>query len=250
MAITAMTTAGLLVVLAGALSYLALVFVLHRFTYGTWKFHAVVGVGMALALAGWALGGSGAVALAAVAVGILWFLAARHELQLTGSERLKVRVGDHIPAFAVAKVDGSPFTEQDLIASAPAFLGLYRGWWCPSSKAQLDALLHDVHMLSDAGLRVFSASVDGTAEAAPMQEHVGNKITILCNVTESFLDDVGVRDQRGAPWYDRLLYGAAHRDISMPAVLVVDKDGKVVFAHRSTRLDTRVPSAAILAKLK
>jgi len=79
---------------------------------------------------------------------------------------------------------------------------------------------------------------------------VGDKITILCDVSGSLLDDVGVRDQRGAPWYDRLLYGAAHRDICMPAVLVVGKDGKIVFAHRSTRLDMRVPYAEILAGLK
>ncbi len=37
-----MTIFGLLVVLAGALSYLTLVFVLRRFTYGTWKFHAAI----------------------------------------------------------------------------------------------------------------------------------------------------------------------------------------------------------------
>ncbi len=245
-----MTTLGLLVVLAGALSYFALVFVLRRFTYQTWKFHAVVGAGMALALLGWAFGGSAAVTLAAVVLGVVWFLVARNELKLTGSERLKVRVGDRVPAFTVSRVDGMPFTEQDLIAHAPAFLGLYRGWWCPSSKAQLDEVLRDVHGLSDAGLTVYSASVDGPAEAVPMQQHVGEKITILCSVPESFLDDLGVRDQRGAPWYDRLLYGAAHRDISMPAVLVVDKDGKIIFAYRSTRLDKRVPAAEILASLK
>ena len=244
-----MTTLGLLLVLAGALSYLTLVFVLRRFTYRTWKFHAVVSTGMALALTGWALGGSGAVAGATAALGAIWFLVVRNELKLVGSERLKVRVGDRVPAFAVSRVDGRPFTDQDLIAQAPAFLGLYRGWWCPSSKAQLDELLRDIHSLSDAGLTVFSASVDGPAEAAPMQQYVGDKITILCSVSESFLDDVGLRDHRGAPWYDRLLYGAAHRDISMPAVLVVARDGKIVFVHRSTRLDKRVPTADILASL-
>ncbi len=244
-----MTTLGLLLVLAGALSYLVLVFVLRRFTYHTWKFHAVVGLGTALALIGWATGGSGAVAVAAVILAVAWFLLVRNELKLTGSERLKVRVGDRIPAFAVLRVDGRPFTHQDLIANAPAFLGLYRGWWCPSSRAQLDELMLDIQKLSDAGLTLFSASVDAPAEAGPMQERVGDKITILCSVSEAFLDNVGVRDHRGAPWYDRLLYGAAHRDISMPAVLVIDPDGRIVFVHRSTRLDQRVPSAQVLASL-
>src|SRR5688572_28821389 len=45
--------------------------------------------------------------------------------------------------------------------------------------------------------------------------------------------------ERGAspPWYDRLLFGAAQRDISMPAALVVDGSRRIVFAHRSTRVD-------------
>jgi peroxiredoxin len=244
-----MTALGMLLVAAGALSYLALVFVVHRFTYRTWMFDAVVGAGMAVALIGWALGGSGAVALAAAVLGGAWFLATRHELKLAGSKGLKVRAGDRIPTFTVSTTDGRPFTEQDLIAKAPAILELYRGWWCPSSKVQLDELVRDHQRLSEAGLAIFAASVDGPTEAAPLQQHVGDKITILCSVSGSLLDDVGVRDQRGAPWYDRLLYGAAQQDISMPAVMVIDENGKIDFAYRSSRLDDRPRPADILESL-
>jgi peroxiredoxin len=244
-----MTALGLLLVVAAALSYLTLVFLLHRFTYRTWMFDAVAGAGMALALIGWALGGSGAPALATMGLGVIWFLVTRHELHLVGSKALSARVGDRVPAFTLSTIDGKPFTEQDLIANAPALLELYRGWWCPTSKAQLDEVAHNYQMLRDAGIKIFGASVDGPAEAAPLQQHVGDKITILCDVSGSLLDDVGVRDQRGAPWYDRLLYGAAHRDICMPAALVVDRTGKIVFAYRSTRLDERAQPADMLDSL-
>lgn len=244
-----MTAVGLLLVVAGALSYLALVFVVHRFTYRTWMFDAIVGAGMVVALIGWVLGGSGEVVLAAVVIGGAWFLATRQELKLVGSKGLKVRAGDRIPAFTVSTTDGRPFTEENLIAKAPALLELYRGWWCPTSKAQLDEIARDHQRLSEAGLAMFAASVDGPAEAAPLQEHVGDRITILCSVSGSLLDDVGVRDQRGAPWYDRLLYGAVQQDISMPAALVIDANGKIVFAYRSSRLDDRARTADILKGL-
>ena len=244
-----MTALGLLLVLAGFLSYLALLFVLHRFTYRTWMFDAVVGVGMAVALMGWALGGSGAVTLAAAVLGGAWFLATRHELKLVGSKRLRLRAGDRVPAFTFLTIDGKPFTEQDLIANAPALLVLYRGWWCPSSKSQLDELVRERETLGEVGLTIFAASVDGPTEAAPLQRHVGNKITILCSVSESLLDEVGVRDQRGAPWYDRILFGAAQKDIAMPAALVIDGAGKIVFAYRSTRVDDRARPADILNSL-
>lgn len=56
-------------------------------------------------------------------------------------------------------------------------------------------------------------------------------------------------DQRGAPWYDRILFGAAKQDIAMPAALVVDGTGKIVFAYRSARLDDRARPADILDSL-
>jgi hypothetical protein len=96
---------------------------------------------------------------------------------------------------------------------------------------------------------IFAGSVDAPAEAEPLQRHVGDNITILCDVPTSLLDTIGVRDGRGAPWYDRLLFGAQQRDISMPAALVIDRSGLIVFAHRSTRVDDRPRQADILASL-
>ena len=244
-----MTAFGMLLVVAAVLSYLGLIFVLHRFEYRTWMFDGVIGFGTALALIGWTLGGSGAVALGAVFLGAAWFPVIRRELRLGGSMGLQLRPGDPVPAFTLLGTDGSPFTDQDLIANAPALLELYRGWWCPTSKAQLDEVARDFQSLTEAGLKLYAASVDGPDEAAPLQQHVGDKITILCNVSGSLLDAVGARDTRGAPWYDRILFGAARQDISMPAALVVDKTGKVVFAHRSTRLDEHARPADILASL-
>jgi peroxiredoxin len=240
---------GLLLALAGFLSYFLLIFAFRRFTYRTWIFDAVVGSGAALAVIGWALGGSSGVALAAVLLAGAWFLVSRRELRLAGSRDLRLRKGDRLPAFTVRTTDGKAATEQDLIAGAPALLVLYRGWWCPSSKSQLDELVHGYERLHKAGLRIFAGSVDGPDEAMPLQQRVGDKITILCGVSESLLDEVGVRDQRGAPWYDRILYGAALQDISMPAALLIDRSGRITFSYRSTRLDHWVRVADMLADL-
>jgi peroxiredoxin len=241
---------GPLFVLAGFFSYLILIFVLHRFTYRTWMFDAVVGAGMALAIVDWAVSDGRIAALTTVFLGGIWFLVTRHELKLAGSKQLRLRKGDRVPAFALLTTDGRQVTEQDLIAKAPALLELYRGWWCPSSKSQLDELMRDYESLSEAGLTIFAASVDDPTEAAPLQQRVGDKITTLCSVSESLLDEVGLRDQRGAPWYDQILYGAERQDISMPAALVIDQSGKIIFAYRSTRLDNRAQPTDIPASLQ
>ncbi len=247
--IGSMTTIGLLIVLAGFFSYLILLFVIHRFTYRTWIFDVIIGLGIAATLIGWIFGGNAVVTLITVILGVAWFPVIRHELKLTGSKRLKLRVGDRLPPLNLLTTDGRQVTEQDLIASAPTLLVLYRGWWCPSTKSLLGEIVHDYESLSQAGLTIFAASVDEPAEAAPIQQHVGDKITILCNVPESLLDEVGVRDQRGAPWYDRILFGAKQQDIAMPSALVINASGKIVFVYRSTRVDDRARPADIIASL-
>lgn len=240
---------GLVFVIAGLAAYLLFIFALHRFTYRTWIFDALVVAGMVSAILGWAFGGYRLSALAAVLLGGVWFLVSRYELKLKGSRQLKLRQGDRIPAFSLLTIDGRRFTDQDLMVHAPALLALYRGWWCPSSRSQVDAMTRNYESLHQAGLTIFAASVDEPDEAAPLQTRVGDKITILCGVSGSLLDDVGARDTRGAPWYDRLLYGAAQQDISMPAWLVIDRSGKILFVYRSTRLDYPARTADILANL-
>ena len=104
---------GLLFVLAGLFSYLILIFVLHRFTYRTWIFDAVVGAGMTLAIIDWVISGDSILALTTVFLGGVWFLLTRHELRLVGSQRLKLREGDRVPAFTLLTTDGKQVTEQD-----------------------------------------------------------------------------------------------------------------------------------------
>jgi peroxiredoxin len=240
---------GMIVVILGYLGYLAMLFVLRRFTYRTWLFDAVILVGIALAFLGLILGGPGLPAWIAIGLGIAWFPVTRRELTLVGSERLTVKPGDRLPPFAALRADGTPIGDQDIVGDAPALLVLYRGWWCPSTRALLDELHGDLDRLTGAGLTVFAGSVDPPEQAAGLQEHVGDGITILCSFPVEVLDAIGARDRRGAPWYDRLVMRAPRGDIAMPTALVVDASGRITYAFRASRVDERARPDDILASL-
>jgi peroxiredoxin len=115
--------------------------------------------------------------------------------------------------------------------------------------SQLHLILESKYF-NKAGVKIYAASVDTPEAAGPIQEYVGEKITILCNLSETLLNDIGVRDQRGAPWYDRILFGALKQDIAMPAAFMFNKDGKIVFAERSLKVDNRPNISNILDSLK
>jgi peroxiredoxin len=126
---------------------------------------------------------------------------------------------------------------------------LYRGWWCPYCTTQLDEIAAEHQTLRDAGLTVYAISVDTPEETAGLEERYGGFVTFLGDPHGAFLDILGVRDTRGAPWYDRLLFGAAKQDISMPGALVVDATGSIVFSYRSPRIDIRARPQEIIDSL-
>ena len=244
-----MSLLGLILVLAGLVGYLVLLFMIGGFTYRTWIFDATVAGGIALATIGWATGSSRATSGIALGVGVFWFGFSRAELRFRNPDQLTLTRGHRLPELRAFTVDGVEVTERDLTAQGPALLTLYRGWWCPTSKAQMNTILAQSDALIDARVALFAGSVDEPAEARPIQESVGDAITILCAVPDTFLDRIGLRDRRGAPWYDRLLFGAARQPISMPAVILLDADGRVLSAERSSRLDDGSPFAEIAARL-
>jgi peroxiredoxin len=244
-----LTWAGLALALVGVFSYAILLFVIHDFTYRTWLFDGIVSLGVVLAGAAWLRGGNGGPAVFAGVVGLAWFLVTRRELAIRGSDRLRLRRGDTLPTFSLLTTDNRTVTDRDLVADAPTLLVLYRGWWCPSHKAQLDEIVDTYDQLKAAGLSIYAGSVDGPEQSQPVQDRVGDKITILCGVPEELLEQIGIRDPRGAPWYDRLIFGAKEQAISMPASIVVDETGTVTYAYRSTRVDDRASPDQILANL-
>jgi len=244
-----MTIIGFIIILSVVVSYFAMMFVFHRFTYKTWIFDIGVVIGMVIGFVDWLRASGSWFSMGTVILGIIWFLVSRIELKLIGSKELFLHVGDKIPSMAFMKTDGTEFTDQDLIANAPALLALYRGWWCPSSELQLGEIMENYDYLNKKGVSLYAASVDEPEMAIPIQEYVGNKITILCIVSEEVLKEVGVLDTKGAPWYDRLIFGAPEQPISMPAILVINKDGNITFISRSTRVDDRPWTNEILTSL-
>jgi len=240
---------GCVLILSVMVSYLTMTFVLHQFTYKTWIFDGVVGVGMLIGAASWLLEGGSWLAWSTLTLGIIWFLVTRIELRLVGSKDLHLRVGDRVPAMAFVTTEGTPITEHELIANAPTLLTLYRGWWCPSSKVQMQTILDQYDQLSPKGVSIYAASVDDPEAATPIQEHVGKRITILCSVSEDVLKTFGVLDKRGAPWYDRILFGAPEQPIAMPTTLLINNEGRIMFASRSTRVDDGPRVAEMLAGL-
>ncbi|MFC9919485.1 peroxiredoxin family protein [Agromyces binzhouensis] len=230
---------GLVVVVGTIVAFFVPYMFFDWFTYRFWVVHVLVAAGAVAAIAGWVLGGPAVIAIIAIVFAIGWFVLTTVENRIPGSRRLAVGPGDLLPPLRLTTVDGRTVDDREIIGRAPALLVFYRGWWCPTSRMQMHDLLDAYDELSAAGLSIYAASVDGAEEAAPLQEVVGERITILCGLDAATLDAVGAHDTRGRPWFTRPFLGGTSETTAMPTSLVVDRDGRIVMAHRAKRVDDR-----------
>lgn len=244
-----MSVLGLVISLLGFLSFFIMLGAFHRFTYKTWIFDGIVLTGVAVSIFPWISGNQNWVSIGALLVAIAWFIVSRWELNIPGSEKLLIKAGDQIPAMSFQKTDGTSFTEQDLIANAPALLSLYRGWWCPSSKLQLDEIMNFYEHLSVHGVKIFAASVDSLEDSATVQEYVSDKITILGGLSTKFLEEIGAHDERGFPWLEQLTSDKSPLSIAMPTAILINPDGIMTYVSRSKRVDNRPRLDDIIANL-
>lgn len=63
-----------------------------------------------------------------VALTMMFAVGERIFIRLPKSE-FRVRVGDPFPSFVATRMDGTPFTQDDLLAIVPAYIVFYRGHW-------------------------------------------------------------------------------------------------------------------------
>jgi hypothetical protein len=98
-----MNIIGFVLITGVFVSYLAMLFVLHRFTYKTWIFDSCVVIGMVLGAAAWLQEGDNWLSWSTIALGIVWFLVSRHELRIIGSKELNLHAGDKVPPWNLLK---------------------------------------------------------------------------------------------------------------------------------------------------
>jgi len=103
--------------------------------------------------------------------------------------------------------------------------------------------------LREAGLSLFALSMEPPGDMVALEKRLGGRVTFLSDGAGTLLDGLGVRDERGAPWYDRWFFGARPGDLALPATLLIGAGGRIDVFHRSRRIDDRPPVDALIGAM-
>ena len=147
-------------------------------------------------------------------------------------------VGDEMPPFTMPDQDGHLVALESLLRDGPAVLVFHRGHWCPYCRLNIAAVAEIEDKLRPA--RVVGISAETQRYTRRMRQDADADFPILTDVGAGFALSINLavwvpprmsRMIEGAGWDIPLYQGGSDWILPIPAVFVVDMDGRIVARH-------------------
>lgn len=152
------------------------------------------------------------------------------------------QVGDPAPNFTLQTSDGQPVELRVLTAKRPVVLVMLRGWYgaqCPICSRQVNDFVSKASEFAAKNVQVLMVYPGPSDQLkARAQEFLANKdwpagFLFVLDPDYSFTNGYGLR------W-------DAPRETAYPSTFIIDRDGRVRFAHVSKTHGNRVSASAAL----
>jgi peroxiredoxin len=163
-------------------------------------------------------------------------------------------VGTAAPSFTVREADGKPYNFDPAKLSKPTLLVFYRGGWCPYCNAHLKDLRAVVPKLNQEGYDVLFLSTDRpeilkSSLKEPMDYHLlsDNEVHAARAFGIAYrLDDATYAKYQTYGLDLEQTQGTKLHELPAPAVVVIDRTGKIRFLHASEDYTVRLSAAEVL----
>lgn len=151
-----------------------------------------------------------------------------------------IGIGESIPSVTVQTVDGESRNLASLIAGQASVLIFYRGSWCPYCNRHLSALAGIEDDLEELGYRILAVSPD---RPAGLKEAAADNMlgyTLLSDSSAEAVQAFGLAfevDEKTRKMYAKhgidlnKASGEAHYILPVPAVYLIDKEGRIQFNY-------------------
>lgn len=149
------------------------------------------------------------------------------------AQTLQFKTGDAAPTFSATTHNGNKF---DLTSTAkPIVLVFYRGYWCPFCNKELSALNDSLSLLQEKGATVIAVTPEKYESVNKTIDKTKASFTIISDTSNTILKMYGVNfmvDDKTVEKYKNYgidftaVNGNSENTLPVPAVFIIDKDGK------------------------
>ncbi len=170
-----------------------------------------------------------------------------------------LNVNDAAPAFTAKDQNGNKVNLEEQLKKGPVVLVFYRGQWCPYCNRQLKKLEDSMSLVMAKGATIIAISpempeniaktIEKTKVTYPILHDEGMKIMKSYDVAFA-VDGKTIEKYKGYGIDFTQANGMANgANLPVPALYVINKEGKISFRHFDTNYAKRVSVAEILEHL-
>lgn len=170
-----------------------------------------------------------------------------------------LKVGEHVPELTLKTSTGEEIALTSLYEKQPVVLVFFRGGWCPICSRHTAELIKAYPEMKNLGAEMVGISPDSveSSKANVDKNTIGFPVLSDADVSaaKAFglafkVDDATVTKYKGFGIDLEKASGQPHHALPIPAVYIVDKTGKITFAHSNPDYRQRLDVKTIVEELK
>lgn len=170
-----------------------------------------------------------------------------------------IKVGATVPVVDLVNVDGKATPLKSALGGKPTVLVFYRGSWCPYCNRHLSELMKIEKDLIAAGYQIVAVSPDLPAGLKEATEKNKLDYTLYSDASAAAakafglafrVDDQTIARYKGFGIDLEVASGQPHHILPVPAVFLVDKNGKVTYAYTNPDYRVRLSGDELLKAAK
>jgi peroxiredoxin len=177
----------------------------------------------------------------------------------SAAEAVPIKVGERVPDALLGNQVGKSVRLRSVLRGKPTVIIFYRGEWCPFCNAHLSELAAIEGDVRKRGYQIIAISPDISSELAKMAEKDHLTYKMFSDSTAEAMRKFGVAfrvdDETYTKYRDSYHIdlerssGQTHHILPVPSVFIVDKSGKIIFAHANADYKVRLKGLEILSAI-
>lgn len=169
-----------------------------------------------------------------------------------------LNINDAAPVFTAKDQNGKQFSLTKALEQGPVVLIFYRGFWCPYCNRQLKKLEDSLQLIKDKGATLLAVTPETAEGIAKTVGKTKTTVTILhdegLKIMTGYdvaftLDSATVKKYKGYGIDLEASNGANGNNLPVPAVYIINKEGRIAWKYFDTDYSKRASVKDILEHL-
>ncbi|CAM2886403.1 AhpC/TSA family protein [Chryseobacterium flavum] len=171
------------------------------------------------------------------------------ELKTKNIEENSIKIGELMPEFSLINAYGKKISSTDILKKGKIILAFYRGSWCPYCNLELKFLQDNISKIKGKKSVLVAISPQSPDYSLTMVEKNNLEFEVLTDHNNDFAKKLGIVFQLQdfvLPYYQNLGIDLSvfnknnENTLPVPAVFVVDENGKVVYKFLDVNYMNRI----------